>query len=81
VTDTKEADSTERPTARRRPAVQQADTDGRGQLAVLTPGGFARLEKAYPTLLAAVREHIMDHLADLGLASFTQSCRPESHMI
>jgi hypothetical protein len=48
-------------------------TDGRGQLAVLTPAGFARLEKAYPTLLAGVREHVMDHLADLDLAAFTQA--------
>src|ERR1700745_760063 len=27
----------------------KADTDARGQLAVLTPAGFARLEQAYPT--------------------------------
>src|SRR6476646_3019145 len=51
----------------------RAGTDGRGQLAVLTPAGFARLEKAYPTLLAGVREHVMDHLADLDLAAFTQA--------
>src|SRR5580693_3840601 len=50
-----------------------AGTDGRGQLAVLTPAGFARLEKAYPTLLAAVRVHITDHLADLNIAAFTQA--------
>jgi DNA-binding MarR family transcriptional regulator len=48
-------------------------TDGRGQLAVLTLAGFTRLEKAYPTLLAGVREHVMDHLADLDLAAFTQA--------
>ena len=51
----------------------KADTDGRGQLAVLTPAGFARLEQAYPTLLAGVREHVMDHLADLDLAAFTHA--------
>jgi DNA-binding MarR family transcriptional regulator len=51
----------------------RAGTDGRGQLAVLTPAGFARLEQAYPTLLAAVREHVMDHLADLDLAAFTHA--------
>jgi len=51
----------------------KADTDGRGQLAVLTPAGFARLEKAYPSHLAGVREHVMDHLADLDLAAFTQA--------
>ncbi len=47
--------------------------DGRGQLAVLTPAGLARLEQAYPTLLAAVREYVMDHLADLDLAAFTRA--------
>ena len=51
----------------------KADTDGRGQLAVLTPAGFARLEQAYPAHLAGVREHVMDHLADLDLAAFTQA--------
>jgi DNA-binding MarR family transcriptional regulator len=51
----------------------KADTDGRGQLAVLTPAGIARLEEAYPTHLAGVREHVMDHLAGLDLAAFTQT--------
>jgi DNA-binding MarR family transcriptional regulator len=51
----------------------RAGTDGRGQLAVLTPAGLARLEKAYPTLLAGVREHVMDHLAGLDLAAFTHA--------
>jgi DNA-binding MarR family transcriptional regulator len=51
----------------------KAGTDGRGQLAVLTPAGLARLEQAYSTLLAAVREHVMDHLADLDLAAFTHA--------
>ena len=51
----------------------KADCDGRGQLAVLTPAGFARLEQAYPIHLAGVREHVMDHLADLDLAAFTQA--------
>jgi DNA-binding MarR family transcriptional regulator len=51
----------------------KADTDGRGQLAVLTPAGFARLEQAYPTHLVGVREHVMDHLAGLDLAAFTHT--------
>jgi DNA-binding MarR family transcriptional regulator len=51
----------------------KADTDGRGQLAVLTPAGFARLEQAYPTHLAGVREHVMDHLTELDLAAFTHT--------
>jgi DNA-binding MarR family transcriptional regulator len=48
-------------------------TDGRGQLAVLTPAGFTRLEKAYRTHLAGVREHVMDHLTSLDLAAFTDA--------
>ena len=51
----------------------KADTDGRGQLAVLTPAGFARLEKAYPAHLASVRKHVMDHLANIDLVAFTES--------
>lgn len=45
-------------------------TDGRGQFAVLTPQGLARLKKAYRTHLAGVREHVMSHLGDLDLAAF-----------
>ena len=51
----------------------KADTDGRGQLAVLTPAGFARLEQAYLTHLAGVREHVVDHLAGLDLHAFTNT--------
>ena len=51
----------------------KADTDGRGQLAVLTPAGFARLEQAYPIHLAGVRKHVMDHLAGLDLSAFAEA--------
>src|SRR5262249_62069980 len=51
----------------------KAETDGRGQLAVLTPAGLARLEKAYPTHLAGVRKHVMDHLANLDLATLAEA--------
>jgi DNA-binding MarR family transcriptional regulator len=51
----------------------RAKTDGRGQLAVLTAAGFARLEKAYPAHLASVRKHVMDHLANIDLAAFTDA--------
>ena len=51
----------------------RAETDGRGQLAILTPAGFTRLEKAYPTHLAGVRKHVMDHLAGLDLAAFAKA--------
>ena len=33
----------------------------------------ARLEKAYPAHLASVRKHIMDHLANIDLAAFTDA--------
>ena len=51
----------------------KADTDGRGQLAVLTPAGLTRLKRAYQTHLASVREHVMDHLGDLDLTTFAQA--------
>jgi len=51
----------------------KAETDGRGQLAVLTPAGLARLKQAYPTHLAGVRTHVMDHLANLDLAALTEA--------
>jgi len=51
----------------------KAGTDGRGQLAVLTPAGFARLEQAYPIHLAGVRKHVMDHLAALDLSAFAEA--------
>ena len=51
----------------------RAETDGRGQLATLTPAGFARLKKAYPTHLAGVRKHVMDHLGDVDLPAFAEA--------
>ncbi|MEE6257745.1 MarR family winged helix-turn-helix transcriptional regulator [Plantactinospora sonchi] len=41
--------------------------DARGWNAVLTDAGLARLEQAYPTQLASVRRHIVDHLDGLDL--------------
>jgi DNA-binding MarR family transcriptional regulator len=38
------------------------DSDGRGVFAVLTPEGFARLQKAAPDHLQGVREHFVDLL-------------------
>jgi len=51
----------------------RAETDRRGQLAVLTPAGLARLERAYPTHLAGVRKHVMDHLATLDLVALAEA--------
>jgi DNA-binding MarR family transcriptional regulator len=49
------------------------ESDGRGQTAVLTDAGFQRLESAWPTHLASVRRHVIDHLSDLDLAGFAKA--------
>ncbi|MFG3659087.1 MarR family winged helix-turn-helix transcriptional regulator [Streptomyces sp. NPDC047706] len=41
--------------------------DGRGRHAALTDAGLARLESAWQAHLAAVRRHLLDHLAGLDL--------------
>ncbi|MEU1078913.1 MarR family winged helix-turn-helix transcriptional regulator [Streptomyces sp. NPDC005908] len=41
--------------------------DARGWNAALTDTGLRRLEEAWPTNLAAVRRHFLDHLAGLDL--------------
>ncbi len=48
-------------------------SDGRGQLAVLTEEGLARLEEVYPTHLAGVRRHVMRHLEGLDLDRFASA--------
>ncbi|MFE9694853.1 MarR family winged helix-turn-helix transcriptional regulator [Micromonospora sp. NPDC005806] len=45
----------------------RCEQDARGWNAVLTDAGFARLSEAWPTHLAAVRRHFVDHLAGLDL--------------
>ncbi|TYC06879.1 winged helix-turn-helix transcriptional regulator [Micromonospora sp. WP24] len=45
----------------------RCEQDARGWNAVLTDAGFARLEQAWPTNLAATRRHFIDHLAGLDL--------------
>jgi len=47
----------------------RSESDRRGQVAVLTPAGLERLERAWPTHLASVRNHVMDHLRGLDLAA------------
>jgi DNA-binding MarR family transcriptional regulator len=47
----------------------QCASDARGYNAELTPTGLARLERAYPTHLASVRRHIMDHFQDADLVA------------
>ncbi|MGY1402112.1 MarR family winged helix-turn-helix transcriptional regulator [Streptomyces sp. SS10] len=45
----------------------RCDHDGRSWHAALTDAGFARLEEAWPSNLAAVRRHFLDHLTGLDL--------------
>jgi DNA-binding MarR family transcriptional regulator len=50
---------------------QRASCDGRGLNAVLTDAGLDRLRRAWPTHLASVRRHMMDHLSELDLPAVT----------
>ncbi|MGS2617146.1 MarR family winged helix-turn-helix transcriptional regulator [Micromonospora sp. LZ34] len=47
--------------------------DARGWNAVLTDAGLARLQRAWPTNLAAVRRHFLDHLAGLDLKALAKA--------
>ncbi|MBQ0887115.1 MarR family transcriptional regulator [Streptomyces sp. RM72] len=47
----------------------RCDHDGRSWHAALTDAGLARLEEAWPTNLAAVRRHFLDHLAGIDFKS------------
>jgi DNA-binding MarR family transcriptional regulator len=49
------------------------ESDGRGQCAVLTPAGVERLKEAWPTHVASVRRHVLDHLAGLDLDAFADA--------
>ncbi len=51
----------------------RAESDRRGQVALLTPVGLERLERAWPTHLASVRHHVMDHLRGLDLAAVAEA--------
>jgi DNA-binding MarR family transcriptional regulator len=53
----------------------KCSTDGRGWNAVLTDAGLARLQRAWPTHLASVRRHVIDHLAHVDLPSLTAALR------
>lgn len=45
----------------------RSEHDARGWNAVLTDAGLARLAEAWPTNLASVRRHFLDHLTGLDL--------------
>jgi DNA-binding MarR family transcriptional regulator len=51
----------------------RAQEDGRGQIAVLTRTGLTRLKQAWPSHLATVRHHIMDHLQELDLVALADA--------
>ncbi len=45
--------------------------DARGAFAVLTDAGVARLAEAYPSHVAGVRRHVLDHLDGIDLEALT----------
>ncbi len=49
--------------------------DGRSWNAVLTDTGLARLEEAWPSHLASMRRHFLDHLAGLDLRALGAALR------
>ncbi|MET7396930.1 MarR family winged helix-turn-helix transcriptional regulator [Dactylosporangium sp. NPDC005572] len=52
--------------------VRAAD-DARGWTAVLTDAGRARLDRAWPSNLASVRRHLLDHLAGVDVAGLARA--------
>jgi len=51
----------------------RCDDDARGWSAVLTDAGLARLERAWPSNLASVRRHFLDHLEGVDLARLARA--------
>ena len=51
----------------------RCEEDGRGWNAVLTDAGLARLQQAWPTNLAAVRRHFLDHLTGIDLGKLAKA--------
>ena len=51
----------------------QDENDRRVQYAVLTDEGMDRLVRAYPSHLASVRRHVVDHFAGLDLEKFAEA--------
>jgi DNA-binding MarR family transcriptional regulator len=50
---------------------ERSAEDGRGAYAALTKEGLRRLQQAWPTHLRSVRQHLMDNVDGLDLASLT----------
>ncbi|MCL7377058.1 MarR family winged helix-turn-helix transcriptional regulator [Streptomyces sp. 35G-GA-8] len=53
----------------------RSEQDARGWNAVLTAAGLERLEEAWPTNLASVRRHFLDHLVGLDLRTLAAALR------
>jgi DNA-binding MarR family transcriptional regulator len=51
----------------------RCEWDARGWNAVLTDAGFARLRQAWPSNLAAVRRHFLDHLTGIDLGALARA--------
>ncbi|MEU6430479.1 MarR family transcriptional regulator [Microbispora sp. NPDC046973] len=51
----------------------RCDDDARGLNAVLTDAGLARLEQAWPSNLASVRRHLLDHLEGVDVARLARA--------
>jgi len=54
---------------------ERCATDARGWLAVLTDAGLDRIRQAWPTHVASVRRHVMDHLGEVDLPALTAALR------
>jgi DNA-binding MarR family transcriptional regulator len=50
---------------------ERCPADGRAWNAVLTDAGLLRLRQAWPTHLASVRRHVLDHLQAIDLPALT----------
>ncbi|GGT15738.1 MarR family winged helix-turn-helix transcriptional regulator [Streptomyces chromofuscus] len=53
----------------------RSEEDARGWNAVLTDAGMTRLKEAWPTNLASVRRHFLDHLEGLDLGKLAVALR------
>ena len=62
---------------------ERCSSDARGWEAVLTDAGFEQLRQAWPTHLASVRRHVIDHVQGLDLPTLTSALQrfaDEPHM-
>jgi len=53
----------------------RSEEDARGWNALLTDAGLVRLQEAWPSNLASVRRHFLDHLAGLDLEKLAAALR------